>query len=486
MKFKGTRVALSLGLVLSAATAFAGEVEDALINKTIAAYGGNALLELKTLRIDDAYKSFRRGQSRSADEVDQVSYQTRTTIDYVGRRKSMQSIGGVYVRGLYVQHAFYNGETGYNLQHSAETVRENPRASFERADRGLSWRSDIALVKLLSETRADASVAGEAYHRGRPHQLLALQAEGYPQFTLYIDEATGLVSKMTRPDRTPGSNYSYIFSDHRTQDGFTYAADTYVMRGGKPESLTATRSLEFNVSVDAAYTVPAGYSAPARMLAFADLSVQELADSVYLAGQGGAFSIFVDAGAYFLASGGYPGLAKRFAAVQEHTGTAKPLKYQVVTHHHLDHIGGLKEAADLGATFITAQEHVEAVRSVAEADLSDDRFLIAGKTGIYAKGLVQVIEIASWHADQNLVTYIPHAKLAFSADHFFSFAESDAPAPAEMYAQFKAAVDGHGLDIERFAAAHSGRILTYEDLIHSSTGPFKELACPKGWDFCRP
>lgn len=479
-----SRVAIFVGLLFSGLPAFAGDVEEALIDKALTAYGGSAVLQLKTLRINDDYKSFRRGQSRSASEVDQVSYQTSTTIDFEKRRKSIQSVGGVYVKGLYVQHAFFDGAMGHRVHHSSNTVTENPRASFERVDRGLSWRLDIALVKLLSETRAGASYKGEEFHRGKLNQIISFQAEGYPEFTLYIDKKTGLVSKMTRPDTVPDSNYSYIFSDYRQQDGFTYAADTYVMRGGKPESLTAARSLEFNSNIDAAYRVPSNYGAPEKMLNFADMSVQLLADGVYLAGRGGGFSIFVDAGDYFVASGGYPGLAERFEALKQHTGFDKPLKYQVVTHHHNDHISGLNEAAELGAIFITVKEHVGAVRAVVKSDLADDRFLITGRNNSYANGSIQIVDIASWHANHNLVTYVPHAKLAFSADHFFSFAETGAPEAAEMYAGFKTALDSYGLDIEYLAAAHSGRVLTYNDLVKSATGPFRELGCPSDWDFC--
>lgn len=485
MVLKGARPAATAGLLLLASfTAFAGEKEDAIIEKAIAAYGGKALLELKTLRINDAYKSFRRGQSRSPEETDQVRYQTSTTIDFENKRKSMQSYGGVYIRGLYVQHAFFDGNTGYRINHSSKTAAENPRSNFQRVDRGLSWKSDLALVKLLSEARAAATYKGQAFHRGRPHHLVSFQPKGYPAFTLLINKASGLLSKMTRPDRTPGSSVSYVFSDYRQQDGFTFAADTYVMRGGKPESLTTARSYEFNTNIDNAYQVPEAYSVPERMLAFADMSVNQVADGVFVVGKGAGFSVFVDAGGYLLAAGGYPGLTERFKAVQTFTGSHKPLKYQIVTHHHEDHIGGMKEAADLGATFIIASSHIDAVRAVAGHNLPDDRFLLAGKNDTYENGLVRVVDIATWHANHNLVTYIPHAKLAFSADHFFSFAESGTPAPAEMYAQFKAALDGFDLDIERFAAAHSGRVLTYNDLAAASTGPFDQLTCPADWSFC--
>ncbi|MFC4348486.1 hypothetical protein ACFO5Q_11595 [Kordiimonas lipolytica] len=484
MKLKVSRLAISVGLMVTSLAAYADAKEEAVIDKAVAAYGGDALLQLETLRINDTYKGFREGQSRIPSEIDQVSYQTSTTIDFKNSRKSMQSVGGVYVQGLYVQHAFFNGEKGYRIQHTAQTSSEDPWTSFARADRGLSWRLDIALVKLLADARTTATYKGEDTHRGKPQHLLAFKPEGYPEFTLYVDKASGLISKMTRPGRKPDSFYSYVFSDYQKRGGFTFAADTYVMHDGKPDSLTVSRSLDFNADIDDAYTVPETYGTPAKMLDDSEMAVRRLADGVYHAGKNGGFSIFVDAGDYLIASGGYPGLEDRFNAVKAFAGTNKPLRYQIVTHHHDDHIAGLKDAARLGATFIVAEEHIDAVRAAVPTDLGTDRFLIAGDRSSYGKGLVEVVDIASWHANHNLVTYIPHAKLAFSADHFFSFAENGLPAPAEMYAEFKAALDGYGLDIKQLAAVHSGRVLSYEDLVQSSTGPFTRLECPAFWDFC--
>jgi len=479
-----SRLAIAAGLILTSFDVHAGDTEDAIIDKTIAAYGGAALQQLKTLQIQDNYKSFREGQSRSPSELDQVSYRTRTTIDFENHRKSLQSIGGVYVAGLYIQHAFFDGEEGYRVQHSARTSSINPRTTFARADAGLSWLLDIALVKLLSDARASAAYRGEAFHRGKRHELVAFKAEGYPEFTLYIDAATGLVSKMTRPDNRPASHYSYMFSDHRRQGTFSYAGDTYVTRGGKPESLTVSRSLAFNVDIEDAYQVPVTYGSPQKMIDDSEMTVQQLADGVYLAGKDGGFTVFIDAGDYYIASGAYPGLKDRFNALKAFAAADKPLRYQVVTHHHEDHIAGLWEAADLGATFIVSGEHLDTVRAAIPIELDNQRFLIAESQGDYADGLIRVVDIASWHSDHNLVTYIPHAKLAFSADHFFSFAVEGTPAPAEMYAEFKAALDRHNLDIQDLAAVHSGRVLRYHDLVVSATGPFKALACPDDWDFC--
>ena len=48
----------------------------------------------------------------------------------------------------------------------------------------------------------------------------------------------------------------------------------------------------------------------------------------------------------------------------------RPLRYQVVTHHHSDHLGGIGEALDLGATLVTVAGNVE---PITEADVRGGR-----------------------------------------------------------------------------------------------------------------
>ena len=87
------------------------------------------------------------------------------------------------------------------------------------------------------------------------------------------------------------------------------------------------------------------------------MMAEQLSDNIYLAGQDWGFSVFLDAGNYFIGTGGYEDLGLRLAAVQKLVGNDKPLKYQVVSHHHIDHLEGMKEANELGGQFISVKEH---------------------------------------------------------------------------------------------------------------------------------
>jgi len=165
-------------------------------------------------------------------------------------------------------------------------------------------------------------------------------------------------------------------------------------------------------------------------------------------------------------------------------GVDKPLKYQVVSHHHIDHLGGMKEAAELGANFVTVKEHVGSVRESAGVEIADDRFILVDGSGSVAGGKVKVMDFPSGHSNHMLVSYIPGAKIAFTADTFFSRQEAGAPSGYKGLKSLKRAFLDYRFDVEHLAAAHSGRVLTAADLDAAINNIAEDAVCPADWGFC--
>ena len=213
------------------------------------------------------------------------------------------------------------------------------------------------------------------------------------------------------------------------------------------------------------------------------MSVRTLASGVYFAGKEHRFSLFVDVGAYFIGAGGSRGLKARFEAVKKKMGIEKPLKYQVVTHHHSDHIEGLSSITELGTNFITVGEHIASIQDSLPKKLSKDRFIIVKDNAKYANGLVEVYNMSSTHSDQNLLTYIPKVKLMFTADHFSTDLKTDLPNADKGTVILMDEINRLNLDIEKFLGAHGARILTMSDL-KKVVGHYSEAKCPKGITVC--
>lgn len=462
----------------------AGEKEDALVNKVVAAYGGDKFKQIKTIKMTDEFHSFRGSQSYRYGEVDLERNITNVAIDFENQRKSYRWLIGENLDELYSQHQMFDGKTGYRIQHNDKSFSTNPAIDFARADRRQSYALDTFLAQLLLQSRESLTLLEPQTLYSGMHQVVKFKAKGYPEMTLYVDDESGRISMLEQPDWLPNSKVKHHFSNYQKQQGILYAASYYNTRGGKPQRASYGREIEFNTDLTAYFSVPEGYSETGASLDFSEMSVKKLADNVYLVGQHWGFSIFVDAGDYYIGAGGYNDLTQRFAAVQQHTKTNKPLKYQVVSHHHTDHLGGMKEAAELGVTFVAVSEHFDAVREQAEQALPASRFKAVDGSLSLANGLVTIVDVPNGHANHNLVTYFAPAKTVFTADMYVSRAVSGVPNGYDALEKFKDKLDKAGLEVKHFAAAHSGRVLSLAEFKQSLTQR-SETVCPTGWAICQ-
>jgi glyoxylase-like metal-dependent hydrolase (beta-lactamase superfamily II) len=121
----------------------------------------------------------------------------------------------------------------------------------------------------------------------------------------------------------------------------------------------------------------------------------------------------------------------------------KPVRYLLTTHHHFDHIGGLRTYAAEGATIVTHQSNVPylARTLVAPATISPDAQARAQKTPAF-QGVTDTYELSDGaqkiqvyatdgdaHTNEFTLVYLPGAKVLVEADAY-SPGPVDAPPPA--------------------------------------------------------
>ncbi len=451
---------------------------DKIIDKVVDAYGGKSFLDLKSLNVKDRYKSFRYGQSESPTAVDLVSYRSDNTIDFKGKRKDFKWIRGSS-DSFSIQHQIFDGSQGYQLNHNLKTLSANSNLTYASADRRHFYYLDTVLAVLLNENRASVKLLGKENSLAK----LVLTISGYEELTLYINEQTGLIEKMSKAYWQAGKFFIYNYSDIKQQKGVSYAASTYVTRGGQPYMISVARELTINPNIADDFILPRNYKENTPTLSFDEMIVEKLADNIYLAGKDWGFSIFLDAGDYFIGTGGYEELARRFSAVQKFSGSNKPLKYQVVSHHHNDHLGGMKEANELGVNFITVKEHQAIIEELAGATIEKSRVTLVESKASFADGKLQVIDFASGHATHNLISYFPQAKLLFTADMFFSRKVTGSPNGGATLQSLNTRLMKEQFDVDYFAGAHSGRVLTAKDFDYA-LHHIDEAKCPADWQIC--
>ena len=148
--------------------------------------------------------------------------------------------------------------------------------------------------------------------------------------------------------------------------------------------------------------------------------------------------------------------------------TGKPIKYLVLTHHHMDHAGGLRGYLAQGATLVVGKGTAEHYKRVLAApftrnpdlpakDLSKTPIIEVGDKHVLGDGQreVHAYTVANnGHADGLVIGYVPHAKLGFVTD---IWSPGAGPLPEKLsppLAALVATVKKAGITVEKFAGGH--------------------------------
>ena len=147
----------------------------------------------------------------------------------------------------------------------------------------------------------------------------------------------------------------------------------------------------------------------------------------------------------------------------------KPIRWLALTHHHMDHAGGLRGILVEGATLVVGQGAGPHYRRVLAAPMTrnpdlparsfhmtpilevPDSHVMSDATG--RQVIVYVME--NPHAKSTLLAWVPHAKLGYVTDVW----TPGPPLPAKPNPGLAAVVNAvkkHGLQPDRFAGGHGG------------------------------
>jgi glyoxylase-like metal-dependent hydrolase (beta-lactamase superfamily II) len=112
-------------------------------------------------------------------------------------------------------------------------------------------------------------------------------------------------------------------------------------------------------------------------------------------------------------------VSAEYRTILERTVPSKPLRYVAVSHHHGDHLGGIRELASAGATVLVAPGHREAAlralggRGAIEV-VSDRRVVSDGSRSIEIWNVGK-----NPHTDENLFFWLPAERILFQGDLFY-------------------------------------------------------------------
>jgi glyoxylase-like metal-dependent hydrolase (beta-lactamase superfamily II) len=369
------------------------------------------------------------------------------------------------------------GGTGRTYDNRAKTVTPIPadqatQQQFVQYQRRLP---NLLLRSALDRTNS-LRYLGEDQFNGRRHEVVTFVMPDTQQVALYVDAATGLVSKyeLIFVDSLEGVEASEIIFGDYQRVGDYQVPRRWTNRQLGEDQTRYTVQAEFNPPVtDASFRVEApGYAEVKPVPTTLEEKVDRLADGVYViqnvAGQNQntlavGFASFVAAVEAPGSSDGADAVIKRIHELFP----GKPIRYVAMTHHHGDHIGGMRSFIAEGATVVTTAANRPVIEAMAASQQNDrlgasprePEFLLLedGRRVIEEGGRrLELIDVGpNPHAKEMVIAWLPAEKVVFQGDLFF-VPNNDAPfgPPQPSTASFAKKLRELGLPAEKIAAVH--------------------------------
>ena len=376
-------------------------------------------------------------------------------------------------------------EGGANYDHRARTMTPIPVAQSTQQQFIQYYRRlpNLILRQAIDRTNSLRSLGRETFD-GRPHEVVTFVMPDTQQVAIYIDATTNLVSKyeLITVDPLTGEDASeIIFGDYATLGQLRVPQSWNQRLAGDDISKFRLRA-HINPTIAAStFAAPAGTFAAVKPLPDSlERETEKLAAGVFvfhnvadqnynsLAVEMKDHVVVIEAP--FSSAGG-----DRLLEEIKRTIPGKPIRYVVVTHHHSDHIGGLRSFIAEGTTIVTTKANRGVIDAMAGAPQIDRlatsprqpqyRFVEGGKH-VLTDGTrsVEVLDIGpNPHAKEMLIAYLPAERLVFQGAMFFK-AVNDAPQgpPQAATASFAKRVRELQLRFDRIAGVHGRTATTAE------------------------
>jgi glyoxylase-like metal-dependent hydrolase (beta-lactamase superfamily II) len=489
--------------------------EQGLVNRAVDAMGGaDALASVKTISAKGTSKQWEPEQSdvpggemRFANEssFDAVLDRTRRAARYDYEKKFAYPAPRTYKYSEIV-----TPDAGYVLgidstARNAQNTQMNPPAHA---------MSSVRLATTQRETMRGTASGLLLNMRNNPDQVqpapdvvvggVAYPAVSFGPYIVAFDAQTGLPARVRTLDYDNvwgDVNYDLVYSQWRDFGGIKIPMHRNYELNGRVIAETTLMELSINPPVDSAkFDVPAAVRANAPKPATGNvpyqwvlrrqfigtyldsenlsydsraagggLRLQELAPGVQHVVGGSHNNLLVEMNSYLVVVDAPVTDAQSNwvidAARAKYPG--KPIRYLVLTHHHMDHAGGVRAYAAQGATLVVGQGAGEHFRKVLAAPFTrnpDLRPTDLGRTPVIEVADKYVIsdgrrEVAAYridnpHAKAYLIGYVPDAKLGYVTD---LWSPGRDPLPAKITPPLAAVVAGvkkHGIEPARFAGGH--------------------------------
>ena len=388
---------------------------------------------------------------------------------FFGEQRQIQVVSGTYAWNVPVPPA--NAPAGA----AAPMAQPNPDAAAERMV-GV-WSTPIGFVK--------GAMANNATTKGN---TVSFTVDGKYKFEGTIN-GQGQVEKVRTWIDQPIVGDMLIettYTGYKDFGGVLYPSRMVQTQDGYPALDITVSAVTANpaVNIDVPQNVRAFQPPPIRV------ESQKLAEGVYYLTGGTHHSFAIEMADHIVVvdtpnnqARGEAVLAKAKELIPN-----KPIRYVVTSHHHWDHLGGIRAAIDEGATIVTHQSNKGFLERVAKTPhtIAPDREATSKKAVKIqtvgddykltdGKRVIELHRLQGYeHAGDMMIVYLPAEKILGEPDAFTPPPQAGAPLipPAVVYAKaLNDNIKRLKLDVQTIAPFHGNRTTNVAELEKAAGGP---------------
>jgi len=512
-------ISVFASLAFSLATTASGPQDR--VNAAYAAMGGD---KLKTLSLKASLEQFDPGESFSVSDPTKPDTgvsdltESRDLVHGLTRNEWIRPMAGGDAKRIYKE--VITPTAGYVVGNDAAAGRLPKRTNtatppeHTMSGRRLTMnlreleRPMVVVEMKMHPDRVSAMVDQKV--AGKTYPALKYRGE-YGTFIVMFDPATNLPAR-TRTLDWDGIEGDSVFdaeySDWRDVEGAKIAFHTlYTLNGMKIVDMKFSSVMANPTLPPATFNIPdtllasAAKPAPADATPFqwiirrqflgfyydSDKMYTDDADSLTLVDigpnismtQGGTHNtVFIATNSSLIAveSPNDDGQSMQSIEMAKKRYPGKPVRYLILTHHHVDHVGGMRAYAAEGATIVVGKGDGDYFRKVLARPETLNRFApklaftakvieVDGKWSVNDGGReVDAYAIENAHAAGYDIAYVPDARLGVVTDLY----TPGAPVPSNAaVAALVKGVDKWGIKPERFAGGH-GSVGPYADVVQAA------------------
>jgi glyoxylase-like metal-dependent hydrolase (beta-lactamase superfamily II) len=389
-----------------------------------------------------------------------------------------------------------------------QSVESNPPAHTMSALRMAAVQRELLrnsplLVLEMQKNPASLAATGDITVGGVTYPAVNYLA-GDQTLTVMFDRATGLPARIRTLDYDNiwgDVTYDLVLSDWQTVDGVRIATSRKYELNGRTVADTKITETRINAPLAAdRLVIPAAFLAGARGPATGDVPYQWVIRrqfiGTYLDSDQPSYDTKGSTGLRFVELG--PGVQHQVGGthhslvveMKDHVVVfdapvsdwhanwvlsavrakylRKPVKYVVLTHHHMDHTGGIRAYASEGATIVTGKgtaEHWKRVLAapytrnpnLAPRDLTRTPIIEVAEKWVHSDGQREVhayVIAPNPHAEGLMIGYVPDLKLGFATDIWSPGAGALPDRLNPALAALVAGVKKAGITPVKFAGGH--------------------------------